>query len=122
MEEAALRKSEEHFRTLANSAPVMLWLSGTDKLCTFVNEPWLKFSGRTLTEELGDGWAAGVHPDDLDRRVTTYASSFDARRSFEMEYRLRRADCEYRWILDKGTPLYRDGEFAGYIGSLHRRH
>jgi PAS domain S-box-containing protein len=117
LEEAALRKSEEHFRTLANSAPVMLWLSGTDKLCTFVNEPWLKFSGRTLTEELGDGWAAGVHPDDLDRRVTTYASSFDARRSFEMEYRLRRADCEYRWILDKGTPLYRDGEFAGYIGS-----
>jgi PAS domain S-box-containing protein len=117
LEEAALRKSEEHFRTLANSAPIMLWLSGTDKLCTFFNEPWLKFTGRTLTEELGDGWAAGVHPDDLDRCLTTYASSFDARRSFEMEYRLRHANGEYRWILDQGTPLYRDGEFAGYIGS-----
>ena len=117
LEEAALRKSEEHFRTLANSAPVMVWLSGTDRLCTFVNEPWLKFTGRTLTEELGDGWAAGVHPDDLDRCLSTYASSFDARRSFQMEYRLRRADGEYRWILDKGTPLYRDEEFAGYIGS-----
>ncbi len=117
LEEAALRKSEEHFRTLANSAPVMVWLSGTDKLCTFFNEPWLKFTGRTLTEELGDGWAAGVHPDDLDRCLATYVSSFDARRSFEMQYRLRRADGEYRWILDKGTPLYRDGEFAGYTGS-----
>ena len=117
MEEAALRKSEEHFRTLANSAPVMVWQSGTDKLCTFFNEPWLKFTGRTLTEELGDGWAAGVHPDDLDRCLTTYASSFDARRSFQMEYRLRRADGEYRWILDEGAQLYRDGEFAGYIGS-----
>jgi PAS domain S-box-containing protein len=117
LEEATLRKSEEHFRTLANSAPVMVWLSGTDKLCTFFNEPWLKFTGRMLTEELGEGWAAGVHPDDLERCLTTYASSFDARRGFEMQYRLRRADGEYRWILDKGTPIYRDGEFAGYIGS-----
>jgi len=117
LKEAALRKSEEHFRTLANSAPVTIWLSGTDKLCTFVNEPWLKFTGRTLAEELGDGWTASVHPDDLDRCLSTYAASFDARRNFQLEYRLRRADGEYRWILDKGTPLYRDGEFAGYIGS-----
>jgi PAS domain S-box-containing protein len=117
LEEAVLRKSEAHFRTLANSAPVMVWLSGIDRLCAFVNEPWLKFTGRTLAEELGEGWAAGVHPDDRDRCLTAYASSFDARRSFEMQYRLRRADGEYRWVLDKGTPLYRDGEFAGYIGS-----
>jgi PAS domain-containing protein len=86
LEEAALRKSEEHFRTLANSAPVMVWLSGTDKLCTFFNEPWLKFTGRMLTEELGDGWAAGVHPDDLDHCLATYTSSFDARQNFEMQY------------------------------------
>jgi PAS domain S-box-containing protein len=117
LEEAALRKSEEHFRTLANSAPVMIWLSGTDNLCTFVNEPWLKFTGRTLMEELGYGWIAGVHSDDMDRCVTTVTSSFDARRNYQLEYRLRRADGEYRWIFDKGTPIYRDGEFVGYIGS-----
>ena len=117
LEEAALRKSEEHFRTLANSAPVMVWQSGTDKLCTFFNEPWLKFTGRMLAEELGEGWGAGVHPDDLDQCLTTYASSCDAQRSFQMEYRLRRADGKYRWILDKGAPIYRDGEFAGHIGS-----
>ncbi len=117
LEGAAIRKSEDHFRTLANSAPVMVWLSGTDKLCTFFNDSWLKFTGRTLTEELGEGWTSGVHPDDLDRRLTTYASSFDARRSFQMEYRLRRADGEYRWVLDQGIPRFREDDFVGFIGS-----
>jgi PAS domain S-box-containing protein len=115
--EGRLRESEERFRTVADTAPVMLWMAGLDKLCTFFNKPWLEFTGRTIEQELGNGWAEGVHPDDLDRCVTTYISSFDARRSFQMEYRLRRADGEYRWVLDNGTPRRDEGGFAGYIGS-----
>ena len=115
--EATLRESEERFRTVADTAPVMIWMAGLDKLCNFFNQPWLDFRGRTMEQELGNGWADGVHPEDLNRCLTTYFSSFDTRRSFQMEYRLRRADGEYRWILDNGTPCYRGGEFAGYIGS-----
>jgi PAS domain S-box-containing protein len=115
--EAALRESEERFRDMADQAPVMLWVSGTDRLCTFFNRPWLEFTGRTMDQEIGDGWASGVHPDDLDHCLATYLSSFDGRRSFQMEYRLRRADGEYRWILDNGTPRFQAGEFVGFIGS-----
>jgi PAS domain S-box-containing protein len=115
--EADLRESERRFREMADTAPVMIWVSGTDKLCTFFNKPWLEFTGRTMEQEIGDGWAVNVHPDDLDQCLSTYSSSFDARRSFQMEYRLRRVDGEYRWILDTGTPLYRDHNFSGYIGS-----
>ena len=115
--EEALRQSEERFRTIADTAPVMIWMSGPDKLCSFFNKPRLEFTGRTLKQEIGNGWAAGVHPEDLNRCVATYWSSFDERRSFRMEYRLRRADGEYRWILDNGTPFYNGAEFAGYIGS-----
>jgi PAS domain S-box-containing protein len=115
--EAALRESEERFRTMADTAPVMLWVSGTDKLCTFFNKPWLGFTGRTMEQEMGNGWATGVHPDDLDRCLAVYSSSFDARRGFQMEYRLRRADGEYRWVLDKGIPRYLEDEFTGFIGS-----
>ena len=115
--EAALRESEERFRNMADTAPVMLWVSGLDKLCTFFNKPWLEFTGRTMEQELGYGWAAGIDPHDLDRCLATYSSSFDARRPLQIEYRLRRADGEYRWILDNGVPDYRDGTFVGYIGS-----
>jgi PAS domain S-box-containing protein len=115
--EEKLRESEERFRHMADTAPVMIWVSGPDKLCTFFNKPWLDFTRRTLEQELGNGWADSVHPGDLDRCLATYSSSFDARRPFQMEYRLRRADGEYRWILDHGTPHYRHGEFAGFIGS-----
>ena len=115
---AALRESEERFRNMADTAPVMIWVSGPDKLCTFFNKGWLAFTGRTLEHELGNGWIASVHPDDVDRCVAIYSSSFDARRSFQMEYRLRRADGEYRWVLDSGVPRFEPGgAFAGYIGS-----
>jgi PAS domain S-box-containing protein len=118
MAERALRESEERFKRMAHGAPVLIWMSGTDKLCDFFNQVWLDFTGRTLEQELGNGWAEGVHPDDFSYCLACYCSAFDARRPFEMEYRLRRHDGEYRWILDKGVPRYSaDGEFAGYIGS-----
>ncbi|MFA6546519.1 MAG: PAS domain S-box protein, partial [Limisphaerales bacterium] len=116
--EEALRESENRFATMANSAPVLIWISGTDKLCTYFNKPWLDFTGRTLAQESGNGWADGVHPDDLARCLETYVVSFDAQKPFEMEYRLRRHDGEYRWVIDHGVPRFHpDGSFSGYIGS-----
>ena len=116
--EEELRESEERFRTVANAAPVMIWMSGPDKLCTFFNKGWLDFTGRSLEQELGNGWAEGVHRDDMDRCLDIYQNSFNARESFTMEYRLRRNDGEYRWLLDSGTPRFAsDGAFLGYIGS-----
>jgi PAS domain S-box-containing protein len=116
--EAALRESEERFRHVANAAPVLIWMSGPDKLCTYFNQPWLDFTGRPLHSELGDGWAEGVHPDDLDACLRTYTTSFDRHERFEMEYRLRRYDGDYRWVFDRGVPRFNhDGSFAGYIGS-----
>jgi len=95
----------------------MIWMSGLDKLCTFVNQPWCDFRGRTMEQELGNGWADGIHLEDLNRCLAVFSSSFDSRRSFQIEYRLRRADGEYRWVLDSGVPLHRANEFIGYIGS-----
>ena len=93
-------------------------MSGTDKLCTYFNKPWLDFTGRSIEEELGNGWAAGIHTDDAEGCLHTYTESFDRREDFSMEYRLRHYDGEYRWILDIGVPRYQeDGSFAGYIGS-----
>ena len=113
-----VRESEERFRLVANTAPVMIWTAGTDRLCTYVNQPWLEFTGRPIEAELGNGWAEGVHNEDLKRCLETYSQAFDHRQSFEMEYRLRRNDGEYRWILDTGVPRFNaDGNFAGYIGS-----
>jgi PAS domain S-box-containing protein len=116
--EAALPDSEERFRMAADNAPVLIWESDTDKLCTYFNKPWLNFTGRSLEEELGNGWTKGVHPEDLPRCLETYTQSFDRREKFTMEYRLQRNDGEYRWILDSGMPRFNeDGSFAGYIGS-----
>jgi PAS domain S-box-containing protein len=116
--EAALRESEERFRLVANTAPVMIWMSGSDKLRTYFNQPWLKFTGRSIHEELRNGWAAGVHPGDLKTSFETYINAFDRRETFEMEYRLRRHDGEFRWVFDRGVPRSNpDGSFAGYIGS-----
>jgi PAS domain S-box-containing protein len=115
--EAELREQELKYRSLADSGMALLWKAGTDKLCNYFNEPWLNFTGRTLEQETGIGWTEGVHPDDLDYCVETYMKAFDKRETFEMEYRLRHASGEYRWLLDKGTPDYNSkGIFSGYIG------
>ena len=119
-EQAALvvRESEERFRLVANTAPVMIWMAGIDRLCTYVNQPWLDFTGRPPEAELGNGWLNGVHKEDLKRCLKTYSEAFAQPQSFEMEYRVRRKDGEYRWILDIGVPRFNpDGGFAGYIGS-----
>src|SRR5881409_517558 len=116
--EEELRESEARFRTVADSAPVLIWMSGPDKLCTFFNKGWLDFTGRTMEQELGKGWTEGVHAEDLDHCREVYRNSFNARQPFTIEYRLRRNDGEYRWLLDNGTPRFSDdGEFLGYIGS-----
>jgi PAS domain S-box-containing protein len=114
----ALRESEERFRLMADTAPVLIWMAGTDSLCTFFSKPWLEFTGRSFEQEQGNGWTEGVHPDDMQRCRDTYLTAFKARRNFEMEYRLRRADGMYRWIVDAGVPRFMtNGDFSGYIGS-----
>ena len=116
--EFALRESEERFRLMSNTAPVMIWMDDTDKLCTYFNKPWLDFTGRPLSAELGNGWADGVHAEDLRRCMETYSQAFDRREPLRMEYRLRASDGEYHWLLDIGVPRFNsDGSFAGYIGS-----
>ena len=115
----ALRESEERFRNMADATPIMIWMSGVDQGGTYFNQQWLDFTGRTLEQEIGSGWTENVHPEDYVRCLDTYTKSFDLRRSFEMEYRLRRSDGEYRWLYDKGTPCFStpDHVFLGYIGS-----
>ena len=115
--EASLRESEERFRIVADAAPVLIWMAGADKLCTFFNKVWLEFTGRTLEQEIGYGWRDSVHPDDL-QGIATYKAAYDARETLVMQYRLRRNDGEYRWISDQSVPRYdAHGRFAGYIGS-----
>jgi len=116
--EAELRESEARFRLVADSAPVMIWMSGTDKLRTYFNKPWLDFTGRSIDRELGNGWAEAVDSEDLQRCLDTYVQSFDRREAFRMEYRLRRHDGEFRLVSDTGVPRFNpDRSFTGYIGS-----
>ncbi|MFZ0817034.1 MAG: PAS domain S-box protein, partial [Candidatus Sulfotelmatobacter sp.] len=115
--EQALRESEQLFRVITDASPIMVWLSGTDKLCYYFNKGWLDFVGRTLEQESGNGWAENVHPEDFDRCLQIYVTNFDARRQFEMEYRMRHHTGQYRWILDRGVPRFAtDGTFEGYVG------
>ena len=114
----SLRESEQRFRHMADSAPVLIWMADTAKQCDFFNKGWLGFTGRTLVEERGQGWTEGIHRDDLARCLAVFKSAFDQRHSFELEYRLRRHDGEHRWIIDRGVPRYApNGEFLGYIGT-----
>jgi PAS domain S-box-containing protein len=115
--EERILQSQACLRAMADTAPVLIWVSGPDMMCTFVNKPWLKFTGRTMEQELGEGWTEGAHPDDLDRLLETFRSAFDSRAPFSADYRLRRFDGEYRWILDQGVPWWMpDSSFGGYIG------
>ena len=115
---ALIREREEHFRQVANSVPVVIWETGIDTHCTYVNQAWLDFTGRTLEMELGYGWTESLHPDDAQQSLDSYARAFERRESFQVEYRLRRRDGEYRWFLACGVPRFEpNGTFTGYIGS-----
>ena len=106
------------YKAIVESSPNMVWRAGTDARCNYFNATWLRFTGRSMEEESGDGWAIGVHPDDMAFCVETYLAAFRKREPFEMEYRLRRHDGQWRWINDRGVPLVdASGDFAGYIGS-----
>ena len=116
-------EAEQDFRLMADTAPVMLWMSGGDALCTFFNRRWLEYRGRTLEEEAGNGWLEGVHAEDRQGCMDTYLASFEARREFRLEYRLRRHDGEYCWIVDAGVPRLRAGRnVRGLHRFLHRDH
>lgn len=116
-DEQQLRESEQRFRLAADNAPALIWMSGPDKLCTYFNKTWLDFTGRSMQQELGNGWAEGVHQDDLPVCLDTYIHCFDRRERFAMEYRLRRHDGNDRVVLDIGVPRFnQDSSFAGYIG------
>jgi len=110
--------SLDEYKTIVEAAPNLIWRSGLDAKCYYFNKTWLGFTGRTFEQEYGDGWAEGVHPDDLDRCIKIYLENFGKRTPFEMEYRLLRHDSKWRWINDIGVPIFDDnGDFAGFIGS-----
>jgi len=115
--EERLLESEARFQMMADTAPVLIWMTGTDALCNYFNKPWLEFTGRTMEQEVGTGWIEAVHPDDVQGCFDGFLPAFHARKPFRMLYRLRRADGEYRWVIESGIPRYAGGEFAGYIGS-----
>jgi PAS domain S-box-containing protein len=118
LSEASLSESETRFQNAANAAPVMIWVAGTDKLCTFINKAWLDFTGRSVDQELGNGWTEVIHPDDYGKCLKTYVNSFDDREPFVMQYRVKHSDGQYRWITDQGAPRYdARGRFVGYVGT-----
>ena len=119
---AALQESDQRFRLVADSAPVLIWLSDTEENCIWFNKHWLEFVGRPLGEETGRGWIGNLHPDDRIRCQGIFSEAFRAQREFRIEYRLRRYDGEYRWVLDHGVPRYQGAEFAGFIGSCVEIH
>ena len=118
--ELELEQCESNYRSLVDSSSALIWTSGVDKLCDSFNEKWLEFTGRSLEQELGNGWAEGVHPDDFGRCLEIYTDAFDRREPFQMEYRLKHNNGSYHWIVDFGMPRYdRDGCFLGYMGHCY---
>jgi PAS domain S-box-containing protein len=116
--ERDLAKSRDFYLTLFEEFPGLIWRSGLDAKCNYFNKTWLDFTGRTFEQEYGFGWAEGVHPDDLDRCIEIYLGSFKKQQKFEMDYRLKRYDGQYRWINDRGIPFFdKEGNFTGFIGS-----
>jgi len=114
------RTSEDQYLEILESFPALIWRAGTDGRCNYFNAMWLEFTGRAMEQEVGEGWAEGVHPEDFDRCLETYLGAFGRREPFHMDYRLRRHDGAYRWIADYGRPFHDlDGTFAGYIGSCY---
>jgi PAS domain S-box-containing protein len=109
--------AQQRFRELLDAAPLMTWMSGPDAMCTFFNQAWLEFRGRTMEEESGNGWAEGIHPDDRDLCLETYLKAFSARQPFRVQYRMRRANGEFAWLEDSGLPRLEDGAFAGFVGT-----
>ena len=109
--------AQQRFRELLDAAPLMTWMSGADAMCTFFNQAWLEFRGRTMEEESGNGWAEGIHPDDRDLCLETYLKAFSARQPFRVQYRMRRANGEFAWLEDSGLPRLEDGAFAGFVGT-----
>jgi PAS domain S-box-containing protein len=122
--EDALRESEASFRDLADTAPVMIWTTDERGLITFVNAGWLRYTGTTLEEQLGPSWSLGVHPDDAPAVISSWNEKLAAREPWELEYRLRGKDGDYRWIVDRGVPRYGAGRYVGYVGTaidIHER-
>jgi PAS domain S-box-containing protein len=113
-------KQKELYLRILNQFPNPIWRAGSDAKCDFFNKNWLEFTGRTIDQEMGDGWVEGVHPDDLDSCIKTYQSAFDAKKPFDMEYRLKHNDGTYHWLVDYGSPFFDENDdFLGYIGSCY---
>jgi PAS domain S-box-containing protein len=116
--EERIHESESRFRTMANAAPVFIWVAGVDKSITWVNQMWLDFTGSSFEQELGYGWTKHIHPSDYTQCLDTFTRHFDQREEIRMEYRMQRHDGEFRWVADHGVPLIDgQGHFSGYIGS-----
>jgi PAS domain S-box/diguanylate cyclase (GGDEF) domain len=110
--------SYTEYKAIVELSPNMIWRAGTDTKCNYFNDTWLRFTGKRMEDEIGDGWTNGVHPEDLDYCIRIYLDSFYKQISFEMEYRLMRYDGQWRWINDRGVPFFDGfGVFVGYIGS-----
>jgi two-component system CheB/CheR fusion protein len=114
---AALEESEKRFHTLSDHAPVMIWMADTRQHCNFLNQTWLSFTGRKMEEEMGTGWYQEIHPEDRERFFEIYNAAYVNREAFKVDYRLKRFDGEYRWIMAHGVPRYTNENFIGFIGT-----